>query len=62
MENEAFKTKFDLTFSRFDNIVDEYPTNVRFESELEKYTRLTRFVRVEDQLEDFMTKASNENQ
>jgi hypothetical protein len=51
-----------MTFSRFDTFVDEYPTNVRFESELEKYTRLTRFVRVEDQLEDFMTKASNDNQ
>ena len=60
--NDSFYTKFDLTFGRFDTFVDEYPTNVRFESELEKYTRLTRFIRVEDQLDDFMTKSTNENQ
>jgi len=52
--------KFDLIFQRLDNIIEECVTHEKLQQDLERYTRLSRFVVVEGQLETFVTKSMSQ--
>ena len=58
--NDGISDKFDLIFQRLDNIIEECVTHEKLQQDLDKYTKLTRFIVVEEKLETFVTKHMNE--
>ena len=60
--NEGIQDKFEIVFNKMELIQDDKVSNDKLETELERYTTLRRFIRVEDQMETFMTRKLNDSQ
>lgn len=46
--NDGIQDKFEIVFNKFEILTDDKVSNEKLDSELEKYTRLSRFIRVEE--------------